>query len=245
MEQFQKDADGIMYKYLTYSKNIKDNALKTEERKKIAEKMEEKKKQLAEKLAKDQKLFLMKTKNFSSRTDMLIQKASEETFTNDIWKAIKVDHEELKLLFESIVVDTEEADVDQYKTAYKNEVTTPFDNVLEKLVPKIKKVEKQSGIENVESSLKMMKLEFPKFSGDIRAYPVWKKEFTTHVAPRYGKSEQYLVLKNYVSDTIRAEIQNFSSLEDMWHFLDDRFGSSRKLIDSILHDIKTLFCFNI
>ena len=77
MEAFSNATHVIKNKYRTYSNNIKEKLQKLEE------KLKKKVKERAGKLVKDNKLFQLKAKDFSSNVYMLLQNAqdsSEEVF---------------------------------------------------------------------------------------------------------------------------------------------------------------------
>ena len=83
--------------------------------------------------------------DFLARINLLLQKAQdsdEQTFNHDIWRTIKSDHEEVNGLYDDIVTKTEETDIEQYNVLYKNNTTKPFNEILQKLGPILKKVEK-------------------------------------------------------------------------------------------------------
>ena len=91
------------------------------------------------------------------------------------------------------------------------------------------------------SSVRMEKIKFESFQGDIRKYPRFKEEFLKHIKTLHRPEDEAFVLRSYLNDSVKAEIENLD--EDavaIWDRLDQRYGSQRKLVDTILNDIKQL-----
>jgi len=133
MEKFQKEIDVISNKFLNYNRDIKKNAAKMEENKLREFILAEEKKKHSEKVFKDKKLLQIKAENFSFLAGLVVQ-GTQESFTNEMLKVMRTDHEEIKLLYESII-NLEETDVERFKKIYNGEVILPFNQVLEKFMP--------------------------------------------------------------------------------------------------------------
>jgi len=48
------------------------------------------------------------------------------------------------------------------------------------------------------------------------------------------------VIKQYLSESVRKDVNNYDSANEIWKRLDQKYGNKQKLIDSIMHDIKGL-----
>ena len=59
-------------------------------------------------------------------------------------------------------------------------------------------------------------------------------------------SRNYFVLKSYLCESVRREIENLDhSIEEVWNHLDEKYGTVHKLIDSVLSDIRELpYCID-
>ena len=89
--------------------------------------------------------------------------------------------------------------------------------------------------------IKVDSMKFQTFEGDIKKYPEFKAEFVQHVQPQCGKSQQAFVLKQYLSESVRAEVSNvMDDYERMWERLDQKYGNTGKLVDAILADVKRI-----
>jgi len=91
------------------------------------------------------------------------------------------------------------------------------------------------------TAIKMEKLKFQSFNGDIRRFPVFKEEFMKYIQPQCDKSQLAFVLKSYLKDEVCDEIRSIGDDYDkMWDRLDQKYGNIGKLVDTILYDVKRL-----
>ena len=89
--------------------------------------------------------------------------------------------------------------------------------------------------------IRINKLQFEKFTGNIRAYPTFKNEFLKHVKPKYPASEEAFVLKSYLEKEIKEEVLTAGDdVTEIWRRLDKKYGDEGKLVDDILKDVKQL-----
>lgn len=91
------------------------------------------------------------------------------------------------------------------------------------------------------NSIKLERLKFRTFDGDIRRYPKFKSEFIKFVEPLCSESQLTFVLKSYLCDSVRREVDNIDhDIAAMWKRLDEKYGMVHKLIDCIMYDVKNL-----
>ena len=82
---------------------------------------------------------------------------------------------------------------------------------------------------------------FTQFDGGIRKYPKLKEEFLTHIRPLCNGSQLPFVLKSYLADSVKVQVENLEqSCDATFKRLDEKYGSWGMLIDSIMTDIKHL-----
>jgi len=75
----------------------------------------------------------------------------------------------------------------------------------------------------------------------LRKYPRFKEEFLTHIKPLYKPSEKAFVLRSYLSDEIKEEVEGLGEdTERIWKRLDKKYGDKGKLVDGIMSEIKKL-----
>ena len=95
--------------------------------------------------------------------------------------------------------------------------------------------------ERKEFGIKLCKLKFDSFDGDIRKYPLFKQEFIKFIRPQYKPNEEAFVLKTYLEPSVRETVNSLGDdAESIWNRLDAKYGDEGKLIDSIMTDIKSL-----
>ena len=91
------------------------------------------------------------------------------------------------------------------------------------------------------NSIKLERVKFRTFDGDVRKYPKFKAEFDKYVTPLCSDSQLPFVLKSYLSDSVRREVENLDhDLTAMWKRLDEKYGCIQKQIDSIMYEFKHL-----
>ena len=93
--------------------------------------------------------------------------------------------------------------------------------------------EKEKG-DNVKLCVK--KLSAPLFNGEMRLYPTFKSDFKRLMESKYGKDSY--VLRQSLADVVCNEIQWVDDYDLMWDRLDENYGSSSKIVDFVLSNIK-------
>jgi hypothetical protein len=85
------------------------------------------------------------------------------------------------------------------------------------------------------------RMKFPRFEGEIRRFPQFREEFMKYVAPLYQEEQRAFVLKSYLTDSVREEVENCGEdYNAIWKRLDQRFGDRGKLINTILDEVTCL-----
>lgn len=98
-----------------------------------------------------------------------------------------------------------------------------------------------SSTKEVQRGIKMETLKFTVFKGDLRRYPEFKSEFVKYIQPRCQPDQLTFVLKSYLDETVKEEVRNVGdNYRDMWDRLDAKYGNVRRLVDTILSDVKKL-----
>ena len=91
------------------------------------------------------------------------------------------------------------------------------------------------------NSIKLERVKFRSFDGDARKFPKFKAEFETYVQPLCLPSQAPFVLKSYLCDSVRREVENIDhDIAAMWKRLDSKYGTVQKQIDLIMCDFKNL-----
>ena len=92
-----------------------------------------------------------------------------------------------------------------------------------------------------KSMFKTERMKFPPFDGNIRKYAKWKEEFEMHIKPSCTPEQLAFVLKSYLCDELRDEMNAFGGTADeIWERLDERFGNQSRLVDNILAEVRAI-----
>ena len=87
----------------------------------------------------------------------------------------------------------------------------------------------------------MEKMKFPKFNGNCRDWPQFKKDFEMQVSSAVlDATTVSYALRNALPDNVKSLIRNMSDdITEMWKRLDERFGDEAKIVEVVLNDIKS------
>ena len=88
--------------------------------------------------------------------------------------------------------------------------------------------------------IKLAPIKFPIFDGNIRTFPKFKYEFDRYLAPMFDAHQLPFILKQYLSESVRRDVDHFDAIDAIWTRLDCKYGSKQKLIDIIMQDITNI-----
>ena len=89
------------------------------------------------------------------------------------------------------------------------------------------------------NKMKVKRLEIPKFSGEVRNYPSFKRDYKIHVESFYGKDT--FALKNCLSGEALNHVQAVDNdYDEMMKRLDFKYGRPDKMIDAVLSEVNSL-----
>ena len=98
----------------------------------------------------------------------------------------------------------------------------------------------QAGTLQQQPFIKFEGLKFPVFDGNARRYTTWKLDFDRYITPFCSTQQLPLVIKQYLSKSVRRDVENLSEVVDIWARLDTKYGSNQKIVDAILQEIRCL-----
>ena len=78
-------------------------------------------------------------------------------------------------------------------------------------------------------SLVVKKLESPRFSGNVREYPTFVKDFERLMVSQHGKDPY--VLRQSLSGKALDIVGGIDEYDEMWERMEDKFGCNTKLVD--------------
>ena len=91
------------------------------------------------------------------------------------------------------------------------------------------------------SRLKIKPLDIQHFAGDIRKFAQFKDEFNSLIKPLCAPNQLALALRNHLTGEVRAAVESVGNdYEKMWKRLELKYGSTRRLVEAILRDVKTM-----
>ena len=87
-----------------------------------------------------------------------------------------------------------------------------------------------------KESVKVKKLDAPVFSGEIREFPSFKRDYESIMFPTYG-TDPFALKKSLTNEALKTVQGVDNNYEEMWKRLELKYGRPERLTDSILSDI--------
>ena len=150
---------------------------------------------------------------------------------------------EVRSIEDSIGTQTEETDSFESEHLEMTELSNKF----YKLVYEASNTKEMHAVDrgkDITDSKKLLthmeQMKFPKFSGNCRDWPQFKKDFEKQVSNVItDDSTVSYALRNALPDHIKSLVRNMSDdIKEMWQRLDERFGDAGKIVEIVLNDIK-------
>jgi hypothetical protein len=176
----------------------------------------------------------------SSASLRIVERALSELCTK--WSTLQERHDAYACEFvgdDSVEVTANEALIDNYSSEFVR-LELACDE-FHKLHSKETPATPASTATSTQNSIKLERLRFRTFDGDLRKYPKFKSEFVMYVQPLCDPNQLPFVLKSYLCDSVRRLVEHIDhDISAMWNRLDERYGTVRKQIDCILSAFKNL-----
>ena len=157
---------------------------------------------------------------------------------NNSWNALQELHDRYVITCFTDTTDIEEND------KFIDVFTTIFIDIEAACVEFMSKPSSHTGNDSSgkqQNSIKLERVKFRTFDGDVRKYPKFKFEFNKFVAPLCAEKQLPFILKSYLCDSVRQEVETYDhDINAMWKRLDEKYGTIQKLIDCILSDLKNM-----
>ena len=184
--------------------------------------------------------------NAPSEANAALLKSYEETLQhvlenlNNTWKDLisTVPSADLDAL-------TQELNITETKVSIQEAISTSA-SFIEKSKPKAPPPQppaptpQPSTTAHAESkALRTQKASYPTFSGDVRAFARFQKEFQTIVVPAYSDpSHQAYVLKSEcLKDSVKKCVENLDDVAEIWKRLEEKYGNKHDLVDVVVKDL--------
>lgn len=101
-------------------------------------------------------------------------------------------------------------------------------------------LERQASVNNVSAKkVKVKALEPPTFDGDVREFPTFKADFERLMKDSFGK-DPFALKQCLTGEALKTVKGVETDYDEMFKRLNERYGNSRKIVDVVLCDLKTL-----
>ena len=77
--------------------------------------------------------------------------------------------------------------------------------------------------------LSLEKLKCRKFSGKMQEYPRWKHVWEVQMHQRMTIKDELIMLAESVPKDAQRELERLKTLEQVWHYLDGKYGNKIKM----------------
>merc|ERR1711867_119431 len=91
---------------------------------------------------------------------------------------------------------------------------------------------------NKSGHFRFERRSLPKFGGALRDYPTFKADWTTQVAPSYDVAAQLYELRGLVPESVKVNVEKFTTMEQFWTFMDAEFRNKTELVRDRLKYLK-------
>ena len=88
------------------------------------------------------------------------------------------------------------------------------------------------------------KRPFPKFTGEKRNYPSFRKEWKECVGLNYAEEFQVREIRRAIPKWIEPEVKNLKAMVDIWKYLDTEFGQEMEICSELIEAL-TNFKFSV
>ena len=124
-----------------------------------------------------------------------------------------------------------------------HDIQRKYNGIIEKLDVQIDKDEQlkesKQAIKEKTTNLNLEKIKLPKFDGEIREYPQFKRDFQRHVKPTLDKGDVSYVLRSCLGKEPYETVKSVDDdINEMWKRLDDKYGDPAKVADVIIDSIR-------
>ena len=98
------------------------------------------------------------------------------------------------------------------------------------------------GVQNLEAkttNFRLEKMKMPRFSGELREYPRFRKDFKVQVMPSLNSITAPYTLRSCLYEEPLAVVRGVDDdIDEMWRRLDEKYGDPAKITDVIINSIQ-------
>ena len=139
------------------------------------------------------------------------------------------------------VLDLADRDTAENAIKFAAQIQCQLDDMTEKLTlrigPKDDTLAKRET--GTSSNLQLEKIKLPRFEGEIRAYPQFKRDFEKQIIPHLQSDNVSYVLRSCLGSDPAAIVKSIDDdISEMWKRLDEKYGDLAKVADVIIDGIR-------
>ena len=139
------------------------------------------------------------------------------------------------------VLDLADRDTVENAIKFASQIQCQLADMTEKLTlqigPKDDTVAKREP--STSSNLQLEKIKLPRFEGEIRAYPQFKRDFEKQIMPHLQSDDVSYVLRSCLGSDPAAIVNSVDDdISEMWSRLDEKYGDPAKVADVIIDGIR-------
>ena len=139
------------------------------------------------------------------------------------------------------VLDLADRDTAENAIKFAAQIQCRLDDMTEKLTsrigPKDDKITKRETC--TSSSLQLEKIKLPRFEGEIRANPQFKRDFEKQIMPHLQSDDASYVLRSCLGSDPAMTVKSIDDdISEMWKRLHEKYGDPAKVADVIIDGIR-------
>ena len=224
----------VEIKYHEYMKSMKGGESRDEERGAGIEKGKEIKEKENDQLVFSKRMHEFEKKTMSSMLreleGVITNLKSTETVIKAYQEDVKTQLLKLRSSQREVVMRGAETDIDVLEGEFAKMVIE-----VGRRVEEMRNTKETKG----KCQMKLDRVKLPSFSGAIREYPRFKKDFESQVEPNIERDAIPYVLKSCLSGEALEVVKNVDDdAVKMWERLKEKYGRPSKVTDAIMFEIK-------
>ncbi|XP_068696959.1 uncharacterized protein [Montipora foliosa] len=139
------------------------------------------------------------------------------------------------------VLDLADRDTAENAIKFAAQIQCRLDDMTEKLTSRIGPKDDQVARRETctSTNFQLEKIKLPRFEGEIRAYPQFKRDFEKQIMPHLQSDNMPYVLRSCLGSDPATTVKSIDDdISEMWKRLDEKYGDPAKVADVIIDGIR-------
>ncbi|XP_068712364.1 myosin-2 heavy chain-like [Montipora foliosa] len=139
------------------------------------------------------------------------------------------------------VLDLADRDTAENAIKFAAQIQCRLDDMTEKLTSRIGPKDDQVARRETctSTNFQLEKIKLPRFEGEIRAYPQFKRDFEKQIMPHLQSDNMSYVLRSSLGSDPATTVKSIDDdISEMWKRLDEKYGDPAKVADVIIDGIR-------